>query len=310
MMDWTDRHARFFLRLLAPHVHLYTEMISTQALLHGDRQRLLRYAPMEHPVIMQLGGSEPDALALCARMAEDAGYDAVNFNVGCPSDRVQQAKIGACLMAEPQRVADCFQAMQSAVNIPVSIKHRLGIDTHASEEHLWYFCDTQVAAGCRMLVVHARIAILQGLSPKENREIPPLCHAQVYALKKRYPQVFICTNGGICNVAEAREHLSHVDGVMIGREAYHNPYILAVLEQALWGTPLPDRLDVLRQYQEFMWSEWEAGTPLSQMTRHILGLFQGQPGARRWRQWLSQSAARQCGPGVLDQALAAMAQIQ
>lgn len=297
MMDWTDRHDRYFLRLFNPRVRLYTEMVTTGALLHGDAPRFLRHDASEHPLALQLGGSDPAALAACARMAEDWGYDEVNLNVGCPSDRVQQGKIGACLMAEPGLVADCIAAMQAAVRIPVTVKHRIGIDGLESYEHLRHFVATVAATGCTTFVVHARIAILQGLSPKENREVPPLRYDDVYRLKDDFPQLEIHINGGIRTVAEIERHWQRVDGAMVGREAYHNPWLLAEARPLFGLAPLPSREAVLEQYLEFMARELAAGVPLSQMTRHILGLFQGMPGARRWRQHISENAHRK-GSGL------------
>ncbi|NNM50755.1 MAG: tRNA dihydrouridine(20/20a) synthase DusA, partial [Pseudomonadales bacterium] len=294
-------------RWMGPHIRLYTEMVTTAALLHGRRDALLRYDPSEHPLALQLGGSEPADLALCARMAEDLGYDEINLNVGCPSDRVQQGRIGACLMAEPERVADCFSAMQAAVTCAVSIKHRLGINGLDRMEDLYRFMDTQFAAGCRHFIVHARIAILEGLSPKENREIPPLRYEDAHYLKQRYPEAIIVVNGGIRSLDEVQMHLEHVDGVMIGREAYHNPYLLAHIEACLWGVPLPTRTEILSRYLPFMADELAAGTPLTQMTRHILGLYQGVPGARRWRQILSDGAHRSgAGLELIEQARCAV----
>ena len=227
MMDWTDRHCRYFLRLFNRHVHLYTEMVTTGALIHGNRQRFLRFDAQEHPVILQLGGANPQDLAQCSKFAEDYGYDAVNLNVGCPSDRVQKNKIGACLMAEPELVAECISTMQAAVKIPVTVKHRIGIDNLDSYEHLYKFVETVAQTGCQTFIVHARIAILQGLSPKENREVPPLRYDDVYQLKRDFPHLDIHINGGIKTVDEISQHWQHLDGVMMGREAYHNPYVLA-----------------------------------------------------------------------------------
>lgn len=292
MMDWTDRFDRFFLRMFSPRVRLYTEMVTTGALIHGDAPRFLRFDGSEHPVALQLGGSDPEALATCTRMAEDWGYDEVNLNVGCPSDRVQQGRIGACLMAEPELVADCISAMQSRVKIPVTVKHRLGIDGHESWEELEHFVRTVASTGCRHFIVHARIAILAGLSPKENREIPPLKYDWVYRLKKEFPDLVIAINGGIKTAEEAYTHLQHVDGVMIGREAYHNPFVLAEMAQRIWGDELPSRHAILENYLPFMEQEMAAGVPLAHMTRHILGLYQGLPGARKWRQHLSTYAHR------------------
>ena len=289
MMDWTDRHCRYFLRLFNRHVHLYTEMVTTGALLHADKHRFLRFAEQEHPVILQLGGADPTDLARCSQFAEDYGYDAVNLNVGCPSDRVQKNKIGACLMAEPNLVADCISTMQAAVKIPVTIKHRIGIDDLNSYENLYKFVETVAQTGCQTFIVHARIAILQGLSPKENREIPPLRYQDVYQLKKDFPHLDIQINGGIKTVDDIQQHWQHTDGVMIGREAYHNPYILA---QALkfWGEDTPNPHQILENFLPFMEQELANGVPLMQMTRHILGLFQGMTGARKWRQHLSTYA--------------------
>lgn len=289
MMDWTDRHCRYFLRLFNRHVQLYTEMVTTGALLHADKHRFLRFAEQEHPVILQLGGADPTDLARCSQFAEDYGYDAVNLNVGCPSDRVQKNKIGACLMAEPNLVADCISTMQAAVKIPVTIKHRIGIDELNSYENLYKFVETVAQTGCQTFIVHARIAILQGLSPKENREIPPLRYHDVYQLKKDFPHLDIQINGGIKTVDDIQQHWQHTDGVMIGREAYHNPYILA---QALkfWGEDTPTPHQILENFLPFMEQELANGVPLMQMTRHILGLFQGMTGARRWRQHLSTYA--------------------
>ncbi|HEX6592452.1 MAG TPA: tRNA dihydrouridine(20/20a) synthase DusA [Moraxellaceae bacterium] len=293
MMDWTDRHDRYFLRLFNPHVRLYTEMVTTGALIHGDRQRFLKFDASEHPLALQLGGSNPADLAACTKMAEDWGYDEVNLNVGCPSDRVQHNKIGACLMAEPKLVAECIAAMQAAVKIPVTVKHRIGIDNLDDYEHLETFVRTVAATGCQTFVVHARIAILSGLSPKENREIPPLRYEDVYRLKREFPQLEIHINGGIKTVDEIREHWQHTDGVMVGREAYHNPWLLAEALPLFDANAVPpSRESVLEQYLDFMAREMADGVPLTQMTRHILGLYQGQAGARRWRQHISEHAHR------------------
>ncbi|MBK6757172.1 MAG: tRNA dihydrouridine(20/20a) synthase DusA [Moraxellaceae bacterium] len=289
MMDWTDRHCRYFLRLFNRHVHLYTEMVTTGALIHGDRQRFLRFDAQEHPVILQLGGANPQDLAQCSKFAEDYGYDAVNLNVGCPSDRVQKNKIGACLMAEPELVAECISTMQAAVKIPVTVKHRIGIDNLDSYEHLYKFVETVAQTGCQTFIVHARIAILQGLSPKENREVPPLRYDDVYQLKRDFPHLDIHINGGIKTVDEISQHWQHLDGVMMGREAYHNPYVLAHALR-LWGEEAPSAQQLLEAYYPFMEQELAAGVPLMQMTRHILGLFQGMKGARKWRQHLSTYA--------------------
>lgn len=289
MMDWTDRHCRNFLRLFNPHVRLYTEMVTTGAIIYGDTQRFLRFDDIEHPVALQLGGADPKDLTTCTKLAEDWGYDEVNLNVGCPSDRVQKNKIGACLMAEPELVAECISTMQAAVKIPVTVKHRIGIDNLDSYDHLYKFVETVAQTGCSEFIVHARIAILQGLSPKENREIPPLRYDDVYQLKKDFPQLTIHINGGIKTVDEISQHWQHLDGVMMGREAYHNPHVLAQAMR-LWGGETLTPHELLRRYLPFMEQELHAGVPLMQMTRHILGLFQGMAGARKWRQHLSTYA--------------------
>jgi tRNA-dihydrouridine synthase A len=297
MMDWTDRHDRYFLRLINSHVRLYTEMVTTGALIHGDAPRFLKFDAIEHPLALQLGGSDPQDLAKCTKMAEDWGYDEVNLNVGCPSDRVQQGKIGACLMAEPALVAECVAAMQAAVKIPVTVKHRIGIDDLDDYAHLVKFVDTVAKTGCQTFIVHARIAILSGLSPKENREVPPLRYEDVYQLKREFPQLEIHLNGGVKTIPEIQTHWQHTDGVMIGREAYHNPWLLAEALPLFGVTELPERYAILEQYSEFMARELADGVPLTQMTRHILGLFQGLPGARRWRQHISENAHRK-GAGL------------
>jgi tRNA-dihydrouridine synthase A len=277
--------------LFNPNVVLYTEMVTTGAILFGDAKRHLDYNAQEHPIVLQLGGSNPQELATCTKMAEDWGYDEVNLNVGCPSDRVQNNKIGACLMAEPDLVAECIHSMQKAVNIPVTVKHRIGIDDMQSYEEMLHFVDTVAATGCTHFVVHARIAILKGLSPKENREVPPLRYEDVYRLKQERPHLTIEINGGIKTFAETQAHLQHVDGVMIGREAYHNPYLLAELGQ-LWNLEAPDRFDIMEQMLPYIEQRLAEGAPLSIITRHILGLFQNLPGARKWRQALSGGNAK------------------
>ena len=257
MLDWTDRFERYFLRLITRHTLLYTEMITTGALLHGDRERFLRFDPAEHPVALQLGGSDPQALAACARLAEERGYDEVNLNLGCPSDRVQSGRFGACLMAEPELVGECMAAMMAAVKIPITIKSRIGIDHQDSYEELTAFVAKVAEAGCHTFIVHARKTWLQGLSPKENREIPPLHYERVHQLKQDFPQLEITINGGIKTLDEAEEQLRHVDGVMIGREAYHNPWILAEADQRLYGDdhPIPTRHEVLeRLLPRALWS--------------------------------------------------------
>lgn len=290
MMDWTTRAARNFLRLCNPQVRLYTEMVTTQALIYGDVPRHLRFEAEEHPIALQLGGSDLKDLVHCAKLGEDWGYDEINLNVGCPSDRVQQGRIGACLMAEPAHVAEVVAAMQAAVSVPVTVKHRIGIDGLEHYDDMLNFVDTVAAQGCKHFIVHARIAILAGLSPKENREVPPLRYTDVYRLKQDRPDLCIEINGGIKTVDEIVGHWQHTDGVMIGREAYHNPYLLTQA-QTLWAaTDLPSRADILQAYIPFVEKELASGVPLNQITRHILGLFLGMPGGRRFRQVLSTRA--------------------
>ena len=291
MMDWTTKDYRFFARLFNPNVVLYTEMVTTGAIIYGGANRHLDFNQQEHPIVLQLGGSNPQDLTTCTKMAQDWGYNEVNLNVGCPSDRVQNNKIGACLMAEPNLVAECIHAMQKAVSIPVTVKHRIGIDDMHSYEEMLHFVDTVAATGCTHFIVHARIAILQGLSPKENREVPPLRYEDVYRLKQERPNLTIEINGGIKTFAETEHHLQHVDGVMIGREAYHNPYLLAEMGQ-LWKLEAPDRFDIIEQMLPYIHHRVAEGAPLSIITRHILGLFQNLPGARKWRQALSGGNAK------------------
>lgn len=291
MMDWTTRDYRYFARLFNPNIVLYTEMVTTGAIIHGDAARHLDFSQQEHPIVLQLGGSNPQDLAICSKMAQDRGYDEVNLNVGCPSDRVQNNKIGACLMAESDLVAECIHAMQQAVTIPVTVKHRIGIDEMQSYEEMLHFVDTVAKTGCTHFVVHARIAILQGLSPKENREVPPLRYDDVYRLKRERPHLTIEINGGIKTVAETKAHLAHVDGVMIGREAYHNPYLLAELGE-LWQLGAPNRFEIMAQMMPYFEQRLAQGAPISVLTRHILGLFQHLAGARKWRQALSGGNAK------------------
>ncbi|WP_434026952.1 tRNA dihydrouridine(20/20a) synthase DusA [[Pseudomonas] boreopolis] len=304
MMDWTDRHCRVFHRLLAPSARLYTEMVHANAVIHGDRERLLGFDPAEHPVALQLGGSDPALLAQAARIAQDWGYDEVNLNCGCPSDRVQAGRFGACLMREPALVADCVAAMRAAVSIPVTVKCRLGVDEDDDYALFASFVDQVVAAGSAMVVVHARNAWLQGLSPKENREIPPLRYDWAYRLKQERPALPVVLNGGIASVAAAQDHLARVDGVMIGRAAYHEPYVLHEMQSALYGTPLRARADLLRALRPYVEARLAEGLALKHITRHVLGLFHGQPGGRAFRQILSEGAHR---PGadwsLVEQAL-------
>jgi tRNA-dihydrouridine synthase A len=313
MMDWSDRHCRFFWRLLTRRARLYTEMVTSGALLHGDRERFLRFNPEEHPVALQLGGSEPAELARCARFAEQWGYDEVNLNCGCPSDRVQSGLFGACLMARPQLVADCVAAMRDACDIPVTVKHRIGIDDMESFEEMLGFVDTVAGGGCDTFIVHARKAWLQGLSPRENREIPPLHHDWVHRLKTERPGLTIVINGGIDSIEASRHHLSLVDGVMIGREAYHNPFMLAGVDSKLFGESERSlsRASVAAALIPYVLRELEAGTRLHHMTRHILGLYQGVPGARKFRRHLSENAYREgAGIGVLEDAIALVDETQ
>ena len=318
MMDWTDRHCRFFLRQFSPHAVLYTEMITAAALAHGDRERLLAFDPAEHPVALQLGGSEPRALGLAAAWGAAAGYDEINLNVGCPSDRVQSGAFGACLMAQPRLVAECVAAMRAQVAVPVTVKVRIGIEEGAGAvprgleytaqdyERLHDFVVTVAASGCTVFAVHARKAILKGLSPKENREVPPLRYEVVRRLKADFPQLAIIANGGVRNLDQVRDLLLGVDGVMIGREAYHNPYLLAQIEGSLYpqaGWVPPSRLEVLERFTLYAEDHLRNGHTLSAMTRHILGLFSAQTGARGWRRYFSEASRREgAGIEVLQQA--------
>lgn len=309
MMDWTDRHCRYFHRLLSPHALLYTEMVTAQAVIHGDRERLIGFDPAEHPVALQLGGSEPDELARAARIGAELGYDEINLNVGCPSDRVQSGRFGACLMREPELVAQCIVAMREAVartRASVTVKCRIGVDDQDEYAGLAGFVDSVHDSGCEVFIVHARKAWLKGLSPKQNREVPPLDYERVYRLKRERPQLAVVINGGINGVGEMREHLRHVDGVMLGRTAYHEPYRLAEIEQALFGTPLPDRAAVLLRLRPYVEAHLARGDRLQHITRHILGLYQGLPGARRFRRVLSEQAHREdAGWEVIERALTA-----
>ena len=305
MMDWTDRHCRYFLRLLSPGAQLYTEMVTAAAIHHGDHAQLLEFDVSEHPVALQVGGSDPGLMAEAARRGAEFGYDEININVGCPSDRVQSGQFGACLMARPEVVADCLRAMRSEVDIPVTVKTRIGIDDEDSYEFLKRFVDIQRDAGCRKFIVHARVAILEGLSPKENRTVPPLRYEHVFRLKDDLPELEIVLNGGISTVEQVDEVLGHVDGVMIGRHAYHDPYFLADLEQHFqpaW-TP-PGRHSVVLKMLPYIEKELARGERLGRITRHMLGLFTGQPGARSWRRYISENAFKDdAGPEVLIDAL-------
>lgn len=307
MMDWTDRHCRYFHRLLSHQAVLYTEMVTTGALIHAEPARFLNFNPEERPVALQLGGSDPRDLAHCTEMAEQWGYNEVNLNVGCPSDRVQNNMIGACLMAHPQRVADCLHEMQSRVRIPVTVKHRLGIDDMDSYEELVNFIEIVRQSGCRTFIVHARKAILQGLSPKENRDIPPLKYEWVYQLKRQYPELEILINGGIKTLDESLSHLEKIDGVMLGREAYQNPYLLAEVDQKIYrnNRPVASRKEIALGMREYIARQLEQGVYLGHLVRHTLGLFHGQRGGRQYRRYLSENAHK---PGadlsVFDEALA------
>lgn len=293
MMDWTDRHCRYFMRLLSPSVHLYTEMITAAAIVHGDRETLLRFHESEHPVAVQLGGSDVGWMTEAAVASAGAGFDEININVGCPSDRVQSGQFGACLMATPHVVADCFKAMQAAVDVPVTIKTRIGIDDHDNYDFLREFVGVLVDAGCRKFVVHARIAILDGLSPKENRSVPPLNYERVYQLKRDFPELEVMLNGGIRDLVQVDTAMQQVDGVMIGRQAYQQPYFLADIERYLDpASVLPERREIVEQMIPYIERELAAGERLGRITRHMLGLFAGQPGARAWRRYLSEHAFR------------------
>jgi len=305
MMDWTDRHCRYFMRLLSPSAFLYTEMVTAAAIVHGDSASLLRFDEAEHPTALQLGGSDVAWMTEAAKAAADSGYDEININVGCPSDRVQCGQFGACLMASPNVVADCFASMRNEVDVPVTVKMRIGIDDKDNYEFLIRFVEPLIDAGCRKFVVHARIAILDGLSPKDNRTVPPLNYERVYRLKRDYPELEIVLNGGVTALDQVDEILCHVDGVMIGRQAYHHPYFLAELEQHLDPDYAPpDRHSIIQQMIRYIEQQLSQGEKLGRITRHMLGLFAGQPGARAWRRYLSENACRD-GAGV-DVVLAAL----
>lgn len=299
MMDYTDRHCRYFLRLLSPGALLYTEMITAAAIVRGNAARLLEFDNAEHLVALQLGGSDPQELAAAVRIAASFGYDEINLNCGCPSDRVQSGRFGACLMAEPALVAECVQAMRAVTDVPVTVKCRIGIDpmpAHVLDQDafLQEFVTTVAAAGCEVFVMHARQAVLKGLSPKENREIPPLRYDVVRGLRARFPSLTFVVNGGVQSVEEARGHLEHFDGVMLGREAYHNPYVLAQLHQAIvdpqWS--LPDREEVIAQYTQYVADRVAEGHRLRGMVRHVQGLYAGMPRVRSWRRFLSEQSAQ------------------
>jgi tRNA-dihydrouridine synthase A len=310
MMDWTDRHCRRLHRTFSQYARLYTEMLTAEAVIHGDRARLLTFDPAEHPVALQLGGAEPARLTQAARIGEDLGYDEINLNVGCPSDRVQSGRFGACLMAEPELVAECMAAIGGAVRIPATVKCRIGVDDQDPEDALFRLVDLCAAAGVRVFVVHARKAWLQGLSPKENRELPPLDYPLVWRLKRERPDLTVVINGGIGSLGEAEDHLAHVDGVMLGRAAYHTPAILGQADRRLFG----DAADVSQEaaldaYLPHVRAELARGAHLAAMTRHMLGLFLGQPGARAWRRILTIDGVKPgAGLEVIERAQAALAE--
>ncbi len=306
MLDWTDRHERYFLRLMSRHAYLYTEMVTAGALIHGNRDRYLQFNDQEQPVALQLGGSDPQALAECAKMAEDYGYNEVNINVGCPSERVQKGAFGACLMAEPELIAECVDAMCAEVKIPITVKNRIGIDEQDEEQSLRQFIDVVSKSGCETFIVHARKAWLKGLSPKENRDVPPLNYDLVYQIKCEYPHLKIIINGGIKTIQSSLEHLQHVDGVMLGREVYHNPYLMIQVDGSIYadGGEVLLRKQILEQYFSYIEQQMGQGVYLKHMSRHLLGLFQGQPGAKAWRRYISENAYKEgAGIEVLQQAM-------
>ena len=307
MMEYTDRHERYFLRLISRRALLYTEMITAEAVIHGDARRLLAFSPAEHPIALQLGGSDPERMARAAEIGQEFGYDEININVGCPSDRVRSGRFGACLMAEPDLVAACATAMRAATGLPITVKSRIGIDEQDSYEFLRHFIETVAAAGCHSFIVHARKAILAGLSPKQNREIPPLDYDRVYRLKADYPELEIIINGGINSLQECQNHLAHVDGVMLGRATYQTPYLLAAVDGTLFGdaAPLPSRADLVRAMLPYIAEQIGQGVRLHAITRHMLGLYHGQPGARAWRRYISErSYLPGADGGLLEAALA------
>ena len=307
MMRRTDRHCRYFLRQISRHVLLYTEMVPSGTLLEGDSEEVLRFDPEEHPLVLQLGGDDPEELRDCAVLAEEAGYDEINLNVGCPSPRVRRGSFGACLMKEPETVARVVAAMRNAVEIPVTVKHRLGVDDLDSFRNLRRFVETVAGAGCRTFVIHARKAWLQGLSPRENREIPPLRYEEVHRLKEELPRLRIEINGGFESLSEVRDQLRLVDGVMLGRAAYARPYLLAAADREVFEDPRAEsstRREIVRRMLPYVERETAAGEPLDRITRHMLGLFHGEPGSRAWRRILSEEArTRGAGVEVLKEAL-------
>jgi tRNA-dihydrouridine synthase A len=311
MMDWTDKHQRYFSRLISSQAILYSEMVTTGAIIYGDQSRHLNFNEEEHPVALQLGGSNPEELAQCSKIAQKWGYDEVNLNVGCPSDRVQNNMIGACLMAHQDLVKNCLSSMIDACDVPITVKHRIGIDDLNSRDFLHDFVGSVAESGCSTFIVHARIAILKGLSPKENRDIPPLIYDRVYDLKSRFPDLEIIINGGIKTLDECDRHLSHVDGVMLGREAYHNPWILSCVDERFYAKEPSNltRIDILKKMMPYIDRELNDGQKLSYLTRHILGLFHAQPGGKSFRRFLSENAHKPgAGMEVIEQALDLMEQ--
>ena len=306
MMDWTDRHDRVFLRQFSRQALLYTEMVTSGALRHGDARSLLQHDSCEHPVALQLGGSDPAELAEAAQLGQNAGFDEINLNVGCPSDRVQSGAFGACLMAKPELVARCVASMQAEVDCPVTVKSRIGIDNRESLSDLLQFVEAVAEAGCKVFIIHARIAVLSGLSPKENREIPPLRYERVFAVKEAFPELTIIINGGITSLAQAQHLMEKVDGVMLGREAYQNPFILHRVDSLFYNeeTQLRERRDYLIDYLPYIKQELAKGTPLKHMSRHLLGLFRGQPGGKQFRRHLSENShSANAGLDVIKEAL-------
>ncbi len=306
MLDWTDRHARYLFRLISQHAWLYTEMVTTGALIHGEREKYLAYNEEEHPLALQLGGSDPQHMALCSKMAEDHGYDEVNINVGCPSDRVKNGHFGACLMATPELVADCVSEMRNQVSIPVTIKTRIGIDDQDDYEGLHRFVQVNQAAGCETFIIHARKAWLQGLSPRENRDVPPLNYERVYQLKRDFPQLEVIINGGLNDLDTAFAQLDHVDGTMMGRAVYHNPWILNDVDQKFYGTPQKQRTqsEVIEEMMDYIHRVSAGDTQLKHVTRHMLGMYHGLPGAKKWRRLISEKACKAgAGVEVLEEAM-------
>ncbi len=309
MMEYTDRHARYFLRQISRRALLYTEMVTAEAVIHGDRGRLLGFSAAEHPVALQLGGSEPDRMAMAAEIGQGFGYDEININVGCPSDRVQSGRFGACLMAEPDLVAASVAAMGAATDLPITVKSRIGIEDQDSYDFLRSFVETVAAAGCATFIVHARKAILTGLSPKQNREIPPLDYDRVYRLKADYPKLEIIINGGIDSLKQCQAYLKHVDGVMLGRAAYNSPYMMALVDRELFAetAPLPSRADLVAAMLPYIAEQMAQGVRLHAISRHMLGLYHGQPGAKAWRRYISErSYQAEADGGLLEAAVAQM----